>query len=226
MGDRGATATVRTMAICSKCHLVYRMGDRGATATQTVHRSDTRPIEFTGWEIGGQPQRTSIPDASRGRSEFTGWEIGGQPQRMPLPLLQAILEVYRMGDRGATATIASPCAFSRSTSSLPDGRSGGNRNPPLGIRLARNSSAVYRMGDRGATATHCPSISRDRAASVYRMGDRGATATTGTFGRHDSLRQFTGWEIGGQPQPTARQWEALMRRQFTGWEIGGQPQLN
>ena len=53
------------------------MGDRGGTATYAAEAA--RGIDYTRWEIGGEPQLmvAHLP----ARSYYTRWEIGGEPQQ-------------------------------------------------------------------------------------------------------------------------------------------------
>ena len=183
MGDRGATATLASASRCNR--RVYRMGDRGATATDST--AATTCAEFTGWEIGGQPQRkrpampapSSLPD---GRS-------GGN--RNSVLRRKTIAQSLPDGRSGGNRN--SSHARHRTRGSLPDGRSGGNRNENSAdvmrlVSLPDGRSGGNRNLGKGGTHTR----------RVYRMGDRGATAT-GDHKCRTSI-QFTGWEIGGQPQ--------------------------
>ena len=70
MGDRGGTATyMLTLTFRTK---LYPMGDRGGTATLAARRNPA--INYTRWEIGGEPQlcaarwasRSIIPDGRSG----------------------------------------------------------------------------------------------------------------------------------------------------------------
>ena len=53
------------------------MGDRGGTATTTPLPMSR--INYTRWEIGGEPQRGA--QGVQGPPDYTRWEIGGEPQR-------------------------------------------------------------------------------------------------------------------------------------------------
>ena len=97
---------------------LYPMGDRGGTATARGRHGGW--VDYTRWEIGGEPQR-------RGRlhqppTHYTRWEIGGEPQQ---------------GDRSVPAE-----------GIIPDGRSGGNRNNDMGGRRYGNYTRWEIGGNR------------------------------------------------------------------------------
>ena len=142
MGDRGGTATERPRSRGAVG--LYPMGDRGGTATDRT--LGPFGINYTRWEIGGEPQLFRLR-VSNG-DDYTRWEIGGEPQLILLPL-RATAQLYPMGDRGGTATVPLlPPSHDDYTrweiggepqpqrnpfdchSIIPDGRSGGNRNLP------------------------------------------------------------------------------------------------
>ena len=58
---------------------------------------------YTRWEIGGEPQ-PSVGSLSENRY-YTRWEIGGEPQ-LDDAIYTAVEQLYPMGDRGGTATLA------------------------------------------------------------------------------------------------------------------------
>ena len=227
MGDRGATATLASASRCNR--RVYRMGDRGATATDST--AATTCAEFTGWEIGGQPQRkrpampapSSLPDGRSGGNRNSvlrrktiaqslpdGRSGGNRNSSHARHRTRGSLPDGRSGgnrnENSADVMLATSLPDGRSGGnrnvsvdgefyefSLPDGRSGGNRNS-----VNRGLSCLVSLPDGRSGGNRNLGKGGTHTRRVYRMGDRGATAT-GDHKCRTSI-QFTGWEIGGQPQ--------------------------
>ena len=206
MGDRGGTATPMTRTPAT--HILYPMGDRGGTATSTG--LECKLVNYTRWEIGGEPQLYGIHVPTR--KNYTRWEIGGEPQ--PMCSLPKRGKLYPMGDRGGTATaviIHTPAVVL-----YPMGDRGGTAT---GEQYCRHVCELYPMGDRGGTATrtHCWQY-----WYYYTRWEIGGEPQQGASWSLTTMH-YTRWEIGGEPQHPQCDW--IHTGDYTRWEIGGEPQL-
>ena len=183
------------------------MGDRGGTATLASFTRDA--LNYTRWEIGGEPQPGSA--APGNDTDYTRWEIGGEPQHPPRSLWSRfIIPDGRSGGNRNDFRIAAP-----GTNIIPDGRSGGNRNSMCPFVVHGYDYTRWEIGgepQRGGYATHLPRIIPD--------GRSGGNRNEWT--KRKQLHHYTRWEIGGEPQLTG--FTHNLTLDYTRWEIGGEPQ--
>ena len=121
---------------------LYPMGDRGGTATISLSISSI--INYTRWEIGGEPQQETgvipgieiIPDGRSGGNRNDGdTDFDGDT-------------LYPMGDRGGTAT-----GWRDSRRRLPLYPMGDRGGTATNAPSTSPHPQLYPMGDRGGTAT-------------------------------------------------------------------------
>ena len=188
-------------------------------------------MNYTRWEIGGEPQPAPTAPSSRCQLYPMG-DRGGTATQTHATALR--IQLYPMGDRGGTATRRHPKRRNRDYTRweiggepqqagdvdaryriIPDGRSGGNRNK---IRRHIPRIELYPMGDRGGTATL--SASSIVSAVLYPMGDRGGTATR----RTRSCKRRELYPMGDRGGTATSDGGCRDSTYYTRWEIGGEPQ--